>query len=823
MNCYSSLQYTWILFFIMVCVTACQSPESASSQPPTFDVRSTGLEAIAQVDVMVGTSRMGHVYPGATVPFGMVQLSPDTDSIPFLHEGKYTGRVYEYCAGYQYEDATIVGFSHTHFSGTGHSDLGDIRIMPTTTTERQLRPGTEEHPESGYRSRFSHEEEEAEPGYYRVLLDDYGVEAELTASQRVGVHRYHYPEKADARRLVVDLDAGIYDYPGKEVWTFVRVENDTLITGYKMMTGWARTRTLYFAISTSEPIKNFGHVRWDEEPYGGFWRRFDQAEDFPEMAGRQVTLWLEFDQDDANCKELEVQVALSPTGMEGALKNLEAETAGRTFDEVRAAARDQWAEQLGKMRVVGMDQEQTGVLRTAQYHTALGPTLFSDVDGRYRGLDQRNHNGRDKWGAFKNYGTFSLWDTYRAQHPWLQLTEAMRNREMARSMLAHQGQSVHGMLPIWSHHANDNWCMIGYHAVSVLADAAVKGGMDAEHWPGLLEAALEASVATASHPTFDGLDAYRDLGYVPADGARGQGASVSKTLEMAYDDWCVNVLAQCTGDTATQQAYFARSQHARNVWDPSVRFMRPRLENGTFREDFDVLNTHGQGFIEGNAWNYSLHVAQDVPWLIEAHGGPAAFVAHLDSLFTMELPDEAMAHTEDVTRDGLLGNYVHGNEPSHHAPWMFALAGRPDLTQYWTRRICNEMYGPGIDGLCGNDDAGQMSAWYLFGALGFYPICPGDERYILGSPSVKEADLVLVPTEGRGIGKIVRIRTTNQAPENVYVQSVSWNGEAIDLTTTPWITHSRLAAGGTLHFEMGPDQPHISAGTTQASYSSAVR
>ena len=742
-------------------------------------------KAILEVDPFIGTSEMGHTFPGATVPFGMVQLSPETDTIPFLHNGRYTGSVYRYCAGYQYADSNIVGFSHTHFSGTGHSDLGDILLMPTTG-EVLLSPGVSSDTGSGYRSGYSHENEKSSPGYYSVKLDDYRIKAELTATERVGVHRYTFPSDVNEGNVIIDLDAGIYDYDGKEVWTFMRVENDTLITGYKMTTGWAKTKTVYFAMSFSEPIASYGHKRLDKEKYGGFWRRFDMEEGFPEMAGRRIVAWAQFDLTDNH--EIEVQVALSPTGMKGALKNLQAEAAGRSFDYLQAKAEVKWEDELSKIEIEMLSDDDRQIFRTAQYHASLGPTIYSDVDGLYRGLDQRNHSGTDSWGQFQNYSTFSLWDTYRALHPWFNLINPERNRSMVRSMLAHHDQSVHGMLPIWSHHGNDNWCMIGYHAVSVLADAVVKGVVTDER---VIAASLRAAVETASHPTFDGLNYYREMGYVPYDKV---GASVSKTLEMAYDDWCIARLAEKMGDHEIMAEYDERSEASKNVWDKSIGFMRPKDSSGEFRKEFDVMSTHGQGFIEGNAWNYSLHVQQDVEWLIQAHGGKSKFVEHLDSLFTMTISDEDIAHTEDVTRDGILGNYVHGNEPSHHAISMFALADRPDLTQYYSRKILKEMYGTGVSGLCGNDDAGQMSAWYLFASLGFYPMTPGDSRYVLGSPSVVSAKVNM------GNGKTLTISTKGQSEENVFVSEVYWNGA---LLTDSWIDHKTLSKGGNLLFKLG--------------------
>ncbi|MDG2424959.1 MAG: GH92 family glycosyl hydrolase [Flavobacteriales bacterium] len=756
------------------------------------------MELASQVDHFIGTSKMGHVYPGATVPFGMVQLSPDTDTIPFLFEGQYTGKVYEYCAGYQYEDPTIVGFSHTHFSGTGHSDLGDIRIMPTTG-ELQLNPGTEGDPDSGYRSRFTHEREWAEPGYYAVDLLDHGVHAELTSTQRVGIHRYTLEEEEGGPlHVVMDFDAGIYEYPGKDIWTFVTVDNDSTLAGYRMSSGWARTRTVFFVIRFSKPMVEYGHKRRDAEAYGGFWRRFDQTQNFPEMAGRQIVAWGDFELDPN--ESLEVEVALSPTSVAGAYLNLDSEAAGRGFDRHRLAAKSAWDAEFERFEFEPLRPEDRTVLQTALYHTCLGPTLFSDVNGEFRSSDGRNDKALIAGEKYENYSTFSLWDTYRAQHPWLALMQPERNVDMIRSMLHHQANSPHDMLPIWSHWGQENWCMIGYHAVSVLADAAVKGLLDYQ----LCVNAFDASMGTVMNGEFDGQKERFEGEYVSCD---TQGASVSKTLEMSYDDWCllqitehIGAMEAQRGDTAAVAYYgkmsatFQRlSRQYEHLWDDRVGFMRPRHANGAFRSDFDPLATHGQGFIEGNAWNYSLHVQQDPDWLVKAHGGPMDFVEHLEELFTMELPDEAIAHTEDVTRDGLVGCYVHGNEPSHHVPWLFALAGRNDRTEYWTRYITRTMYGPGVNGLCGNDDAGQMSAWYLFASLGFYPFCPGDDRYVLGSPSLRSAALDL------GSGRTLKMETRNASESAVYVSQAIWNGQRL---LVPWISHREISKGGTLVFHM---------------------
>jgi predicted alpha-1,2-mannosidase len=724
------------------------------------------------VNPMVGTQNMGHTYPGATVPFGMVQLSPDTRHLLMYDaDGDYVREAYRYCSGYQYQDTTIFGFSHTHFSGTGHSDLGDISLMPTTGA-LQLSP---------VHSRFSHDTEQAEPGYYKVTLDDHGVDVELTATTRVGMHRYTFAENGEAH-VVADMTANVYNYEGKNVWTFLRVENDTLVTGYRQTTGWARTRTVYFAMAFSRPMTSYGHKKYDDTPYGGFYRRFDQERNFPEMAGREIRAHFDFE---VKAKDpLLVKVALSNVSAAGALKNLEAELPHWDFDRVRREARQQWNRELARVEVESLTDDQQEVFYTALYHTMLGPVVYEDVDEKYRGLDQNVHASD----GFTNYTIFSLWDTYRALHPLFNLIQVERNTDMVNSMLAHYDQSVHPMLPIWSHYANENWCMIGYHSVSVIADAAMKGnrGFDVDR-------ALEACVTTARVPYFDGVGEYMDLGYVPDEVS---GSSVSITLELAYDDWCIARLAKLAGDDALYDRFMERSRGFERVYDAELGFMRPKKRKGDWREDFNTMATHGQGFIEGNAWNYSLYVPHDVETLVDMMGGPERFGGHLDELFEMELADEFIAHTEDITRDGIIGNYVHGNEPGHHIAYLYNWSDRPWQTQARVRMIMDTMYGPGVDGLCGNDDAGQMSAWYIFSALGFYPVCPGSPRYAIGSPLVRRATLHLEN------GNTLTIRAENQSAENVYVQKVEINDSLIDRRH---LEHDELMAGGEIVFYMGPE------------------
>lgn len=735
-------------------------------------------DLLRYVKPIIGTQKMGHTYPGATVPFGAVQLSPETDTIPYEMNGRYNPDVYKYCAGYQYDDKTITGFSHTHFSGTGHSDLGDFLVMPTTGP-LLLNPGTAANPESGYRSTFSHSSEVAEAGYYKVKLDKYDITAELTASNRVGFHQYTFPA-SDQAHIVLDLMAGIYNYGNKNVWTFVRVENDSLITGYRQTNGWARTRTVYFAMSFSKPFRSYGHQNYANDVYKGFWRKFDQTHNFPEMAGRQIRAWFDFNTTAG--EKIKIKFAISPVSTAGALNNLRSEVPHWDFDRVKQEGQALWNKELHKIEARLNSEDEMTSFYTAMYHAFLSPTTYMDTDGSYRGLDQQNHRAE----GFTNYTTFSLWDTYRALHPLFNVIQPRRNADMIRSMLAHYDQSVQHMLPVWSHYANENWCMIGYHSVSVIADAVIKGNA-----PFDAQKALDACVATARHRSYDGLGYYMDMGYVPEDKSS---SSVSKTLEYAYDDWCIAQMARKLGKTAIYEEFIKRSENYRNVYDAASGYMRPRLSNGSFREAFDPLKTHNQGFIEGNAWNYSLYVPQYPAAMIEQQGGKKRFSRHLDSLFTMHLPDEFFAETEDITRDGIIGNYVHGNEPSHHVAYLYHWTGEPWKTQERVRMILQKMYRTGPDGLGGNDDCGQMSAWYIFTSLGFYPVCPGSNQYILGSPAVKHATLRLEN------GKTFTVEAPGQSSRNVYVQKVMLNGRPLK---SNYITHEDIVNGGTLTFYMG--------------------
>lgn len=732
---------------------------------------------VKYVKPIIGTEKMGHTFPGPTVPFGAVQLSPDTDTLSYELNGKYNGDVYKYCAGYRYEDKTIVGFSHTHFSGTGHSDLGDFLIMPTQG-KLKMNPGTADVPKSGFRSAFSHANEVAEAGYYKVKLDDNNILAELTATKRVGMHQYTFP-KSDQSHIILDLMSGIYNYDDKTTWTYVRVVNDTLVTGYRQTNGWARTRTVYFAMSFSKPFKNYGQKNYDKkQAYRGFWGKFDQNNNFPEIAGKRIRM--HFDFQTADNEQVKIKFALSPVSQENAVENMKAEIPGWDFQKVKAQAQDEWNKELNKIAITATEDEKVNFY-TSMYHAFISPSTYGDVNGQYKGLDQNVHTAD----GFTNYTTFSLWDTYRALHPLYNIIQPSRNNDMVKSMMAHYDQSALKMLPIWSHYANDNWCMSGYHSVSVIADAIIKGVYNGDP-----EKALEACITTSNHRSYEGIGSYIDKGYIPAEQS---GISVSNVLEYAYDDWAIAQIAKKLGKTAVYDEYMKRSGNWKNVYDDRIGFMRPKLADGTFKKEFDAMSTHGQGFIEGNTWNYSFFVPHDPASLVEKMGGKNRFAKRLDTLFTMHLPDEFFADTEDITREGIIGGYVHGNEPAHHVAYLYNWAGQPWKTQERVRMILKMQYKSTPDGLGGNDDCGQMSAWYMFSSLGFYPVSPGSDEYSLGSPAVKSASLKLEN------GNTFSIEAINQSNKNVYVEKVLLNGK---LLTNQVLKHEDIVKGGKLTFYM---------------------
>jgi predicted alpha-1,2-mannosidase len=733
------------------------------------------------VNPMIGTGADGHTFPGATVPFGMVQLSPDTEIRNFKQS-------YKWAAGYRYEDKTILGFSETHFSGAGHSDLGDFLVQPIAG-EVRLEPGDADKPLSGYRSRFSHATEKAAPGYYAVTLADYDVRAELTATARVGVQRYTFPAGRPAH-LLLDMRSSIYNYPGKVLWSRVRIRQDGTVTGMRETRGWAPGRQLYFAMRFSRPVT--GHQLLDREPlpveYKGFKTPGNTPEDTQAIEGRGLIAVFDFG---ALKTPLIVKVAISPVSEDNAIANLDAEVPGFDFDAVHAAARAAWEKALA---VVSFDAEPAmrQNLYTALYHALLAPSLAMDVDGRYRGPDNQVHRAE----GFQFVSSLSLWDTYRAEQPLMTLIEPeSRTSNLVRSMLASQQESPFGMLPVWQFQGIETWCMIGYHAVPEIADAYMKGigGFDANK-------ALDAMVATATYAPYGHLGEYMKLGYVPIDSNTADGGAagshreaVSQTMEYAFDDWTIARMARKLGRNDVAERFEKRAGNWKNVFDAKTGFARPRLADGSFREPFDPARAGaGSGFTEGNAWQYSWYQPQDEAGLIRLLGGDRKLVAKLDAMFDAKVDPKDYADVEDMA--GLIGQYVHGNEPSHHLAYLYSYAGQPWRTEERLSQIVSSQYKPAPDGLVGNDDLGQMSAWLIFTGLGFYPVAPGSNEYVLGRPFVDHATIHL-PN-----GKKFSVVAEGLGPNHPYVESVSLDGKPLDRS---FLRHEEILRGGELRFVMG--------------------
>ena len=722
----------------------------------------------AAVDPRIGTGGDGHTFPGATVPFGMIQLSPDTAMPDFKH-------AYKWAAGYQYADTSIMGFSHTHFSGSGHSDLGDVLVMPIAG-EVKLEPGDPAKPGSGYRSRFSHDSELVQAGYYGVTLSDYGVRAELTAGRRIGWHRYTFPANKPAH-VLLDLRPSIYDYPGKVLWANLRVHADGTVTGCRSTRGWAPGGELCFALRFSQPMTSRELLdRETDLVYKGFKGPGNQAEDADAQNGRALVGVFDFGQ---LKKPLEVKVAISPASEANAIANLDQDGQGWDFDARRAEAKAAWDKALAVIDVDGPAATRTSFY-TALYHAMLSPTLSMDVNGDYRGPDHQVHRAN----GFEFYSTWSLWDVYRAQQPLMVLLNPGRSTDFIRSLIAAREASPFGILPIWAYQGLETWCMIGYHAVPVIADAYIKGvrGFDAD-------AAMRAMVASATYAPYGDLADYMKLGYVPID---KEPEAASKTLEYAYDDWSLAQMAKAMGKSDTAATFQQRAGNWRLAWDAQTGFMRARLGDGKFREPFNPEAAgYGSDYTEGNAWQYSWYVPQDIAGLIGALGGDAKFIDKLDQLFDAKVDPTHFKNVEDIT--GLIGWYAHGNEPSHHIAYLYDYAGAAWKTQARLKQIMDSQYAARPDGLAGNDDLGQMSAWYVFTALGFYPVTPASDEYAIGRPFVAKAAIHL------GNGHTFTVSATPLDDAHPYVGAVTLNGKPLERT---YLRHAEILAGGELHFSM---------------------
>jgi len=706
------------------------------------------------VDPFIGTAGHGHTFPGATMPFGMVQLSPDT---------RLTG--WDACSGYHYSDHIIYGFSHTHLSGTGISDYGDILLMPTVG-EPYLNAMDGERTEKGYASRFSHQNETAQPAYYRVLLDDDNISAELTTTNRTGFHRYLFP-KTDRANIILDLT-----HRDKVLDSYLRIVDSTHVEGYRRSEAWAKDQIVYFVAEFSQPFLESG-ISIDDAPSSGF-----------EVAGgRNIKAFFRFSTLEG--RPVLTKVAISAVSIEGARKNLAAELNHWDFEKTKSDAARAWNSELNKIEATGGTEAQLKNFYTALYHTMIAPNLYMDVDGQYRGRDFKIHRAA----GFDNYTVFSLWDTFRAAHPLYAIIDQKRTTDFIKTFLTQYEQG--GRLPVWELAANETDTMIGYHAVSVIADAAAKDirGFD-------LDKAFTAVKHSAELKHF-GLNHYTSQGFINLEDQR---ESVSRTLEYAYDDWCIAQMARMLGHTSDYRRYISRAQYYKNVFDAQSGFMRPR-SNAGWLEAFDPREVDFN-FTEANSWQYTFFVPQDISGLIELMGGKRNFARKLDAMFAAESKTTGRDQA-DIT--GLIGQYAHGNEPSHHMAYLYNYVNQPWKTQARIRQILDNFYQPEPDGLIGNEDCGQMSAWYVLSASGFYPVTPGSPVYVIGTPLFPEVRFNLEN------GKSFVIKARGVSPKNIYIQSANLNGKAYNKS---YFNHGDLMAGGELVLEMAA-QPNLKWGARE--------
>lgn len=718
-------------------------------------------DPVDYVRPMIGTDgKSGHTFPGASVPFGMVQVSPDTSI-----------KGWGSCAGYDYNLKTILGFSQNHLSGTGCADLGYFLLMPTVG-ELKLPPG---NAGDGYRATFSHDQEEARAGYYRVNLTDRNVMVELTAATRAGMQRYTFPQ-SDQSHVVLDLLHGLGG-TGKTnniMEMGLTLENEHTVSGFKKANGWGGKFQFYFVAEFSRP--------WDAAgmQVGG------QHIDAKEGKGKDIQAWFDFKTKER--EQIIVRIGISTVDVEGARRNLKAEIPAWDFDAVAKAAKEKWEKLLSRVKVESQDRNFLESFYTAIYHACLAPTTLSDVDGRFRGSDGQVHTAV----GYTYYSTFSLWDTFRALHPLLTIIQPERVNDFVKTMIEHYKDSPDHALPVWVNAGKENWCMAGNHGIPVVVDAYLKGFRDYDAAKAL--EAMDASMMSVRR----GQEEYNRMGYIAGDrnakGGPKTWYSASKTLELAYDDACVARMAESLGNKELAKKYSDRAKNWQNLWDDQIGFVRPKLSDGKWLEPFNP-NAVTTDIEEGNSRQYSFMVQHDAPGLIAKLGGPEKFVERLDQLFDTKEPIVFIQHKHDV--QGLVGQYCQGNEPCHHEAYLYSFAGRPDKTQQRIRQIVSTMYKNTFDGLCGNDDCGQMSAWYVFSTLGFYPADPAGGIYLIGSPSVDKATITVDPKNSLTFTIIAR----NNSPANIYIQSATLNGKPIDRS---WIKHSEIMAGGELVLEMGP-------------------
>ncbi|UOY05884.1 GH92 family glycosyl hydrolase [Muricauda sp. SCSIO 64092] len=721
----------------------------------TEEKQNIDKKRVDYVDPFIGTGGHGHTFPGATAPFGMVQPSPDNGT-----EG------WDWCSGYHISDSIISGFAQLHLSGTGIGDLADVLLMPTHKKMDVTLFGTSRD-SLPYISRFSHSNEVASPGYYRVTLDDSKITVALTANSHVAFHQYTYGE-GDTPSFIVDLGYAVnWDDPTE---SYLHLENNHLLTGYRYSTGWAKNQKVFFAIESSMPIASAQFTA-------------DQKAVDAGNSAKGVKTGGQFFFDMDALKMVELKVAVSSVGMANAKENLSLHGTPHTFDIVKNATNDQWEEVLSKITVETPQDSLKTIFYTALYHTQLAPVLFNDTNGEFR-LQNDSIARTNEWEA---YSTLSLWDTFRAQNPLLNIVQPQKVNDIIQSMLTYYDEQ--GTLPVWTLYANETNTMTGNHGVSVIAEAYLKGlrGYDVDK---AYQAVRKTMMGNAR-----GLEPYKEYGFIPYDLLD---ESVTISLEFAYNDWCVAQMARDLGHEEDYVYFSDRSNAYAHLFDATTGFMRGKSSDGkTWNSPFDPkFSNHRENtdYTEGNAWQHSWFVPHDVLGLIQLHGGNAAFTGKLEQLFTES--SEIVGDNISVDISGLIGQYAHGNEPSHHIAYMFNKAGQPWRTQYWVRQILDTQYSTKPDGLSGNEDCGQMSAWYVFSSLGLYPMNPASGEYELGSPIFEKATISLTDS----LEFVILAKNTSSI--NKYIQSVKLNGKPLQRT---YITHSELMTGGTLEFEMGPD------------------
>jgi len=752
----NSLQpFSFFIFFSFLPFLQSETGKPESASRPAENVNNL-------VNVFIGTAGTGHTFPGATTPFGMVQLSPDTRD-----------RGWENCSGYHSSNPTILGFSHTHLSGTGCADLGDILIVPTTG-ELQLTPGDEAKPETGYRSRFRHETEIGSPGYYSVVLDDHNIRAELTASPRCGMHRYTFPD-SDNAHILFDLDHGL---DGQTTDSGVTIEGKDTISGFRRSTGWAKNQIIYFYAKFNVPFDSFGISNGGEKKDG-----------LTNATGKDIKAYFNFRTKAAN--PVIVKVGISYVDVEGARKNLTAEIPHFDFETIRIRAADSWEKELSKITVEGGSLDDRVIFYSALYHCFIAPNMFTDVDGRYLGMDMNIKEAKN----FQMYHVFSLWDTFRALHPLFTIIHPKLNADFLSSL--HNKQIEAGSDPIWELVANETNCMIGSHSVAVLADAIEKDGKALYYKsPPNKRGALNRTIKNISIDRVDFANQQIDRlanvnflnrGYIPAD---AENEAVSKSLEYSYNSWNIKSLIGRM-NSETESEVMRRAKSYIHNFDASTGFFRAK-KNGNWVEPFDPREVNGF-YTEANAWQYNFFVPHDISGLIQLHGGDEPFIRKLDQLFNT--PTEMTGrHQADIT--GMIGQYAHGNEPSHHVAYLYSYAGAPEKTAERVRQIIDTMYKNTRDGLCGNDDCGQMSAWLVFSMMGFYPVCPGSTQYTLGSPVFERVTLHL------GGRTKFTVTARGVSAKNKHIQNALWQDKPFKQL---FFDHAAIMEGGELFLQMGAE------------------